>query len=564
MRPAVESEYRVNPPATAFPSEAIALMSVLPAAATPAADTELPPRIVFASMAGVVAVMLLAALDGTIVGTAMPRIIADLQGFNHYAAVTTTYMLAATVVVPIVGKLSDLYGRKPFLLLGVAIFLIGSALCGAATSMIGLVLFRGVQGLGAGIAQGMAFTTIADLYPPTRRGRISGVMGAVFGLASVIGPAVGGFLTDGPGWRWCFYVNLPIGIVAFAVLFYFFPHIVTTPKTRRRVDWLGAVTLVLSVVPTLLALSWGGRDYPWSSPEIVGLLAVGGAMAAVFVWVQMRTPDALMPPSLFKNRVVWTAAAAATLVSIGMFGSLLFIPLFIQGVIGSSAAKSGAVLTPMMFCLIGASMASGQIMTRVGKYKALAVCGVSLTTVGMILLSRMTVDTTYTTVLRNMMVMGVGLGITMPVFNIAVQNAVSHAELGVATSSVQFLRSIGGSLGAAIFGAILSNRFAPALHKAIPAAVAATVPPRLLAALENPQALMSPEFAARMRAAGPEGARTMAPLIEAVKRALSSSLHDVFVVGAIVVSLGIVFSLLLVDIPLRTSNRPPHPLPEVV
>ena len=539
-------------------------MSHATVAVSAAAEPELPPRVVFASMAGVIAVMLLAALDGTIVGTAMPRIIADLNGFNHYAAVTTAYMLATTVVVPIAGKLSDLYGRKPFLLAGVTIFVVASALCGAATSMTGLVLFRGLQGVGGGISQGMAFTTIADLFPPTRRGRIGGVMGAVFGLASVIGPAVGGFLTDGPGWRWCFYVNVPIGIVAFVVLYYAFPHRVAAPTARRRVDWVGAVTLVLAVVPLLLALTWGGRDYPWSSPHVLGLLVVGGVMSAVFVSVQLRTPDALIPPSLFKNRVVWTSAAAATLVSIGMFGSLLFIPLYIQGVIGRSAAESGAVLTPMMFCLIGSSMLSGQIMTRVGKYKVLAVFGVSLTTVGMVLLAQMTVETTYATVLRNMMVVGIGLGTTMPVFNIAVQNAVPHADLGVATSSVQFLRSIGGSLGAAMFGAILSNRFAPALHKAIPAAVASTVPATLLAALENPQALMSPQFAARLRAAGPEGTRAMAPLVEAVRRALSSSLHDVFLVGAVVVSLSIVFALLLVDVPLRSSNRVAQSTPEVV
>jgi EmrB/QacA subfamily drug resistance transporter len=535
-----------------------------PSAASPAADTELPQRVVFTSMAGVVAVMLLAALDGTIVGTAMPRIIADLNGFNHYAAVTTAYMLAATVVVPIVGKLSDLYGRKPFLLAGVAIFIVGSALCGAATSMAGLVLFRGLQGIGGGISQGMAFTTIADLFPPARRGRISGLMGGVFGLASVIGPAVGGFLTDGPGWRWCFYVNLPIGIVALVILVYFFPNTVAAPTSRRRIDWLGAATLVLSVVPLLLALTWGGRDYAWSSMPVVALLSVGGLMGAAFVRVELRTPHALMPPSLFQNRVVWTSSAAATVISIGMFGSLLFIPLFIQGVIGASAARSGAVLTPMMFCMIGASMTSGQIMTRIGRYKGLAVFGVTLTTIGMALLSQMDVGTSYASVIRNMMIMGVGLGATMPVFNIAVQNAVAQRDLGAATSSLQFLRSIGGSLGAAIFGAILSNRFGSALHDNIPASLAANVPPKLIAALENPQALMNPELASRMPAAGLEGAGTMAPLVEAVRRALSSSLHDVFLVGAVVVSFAIVFSLLLVDIPLRASNRPSQSSPEVV
>ncbi|MGE3511192.1 MAG: MDR family MFS transporter, partial [Vicinamibacterales bacterium] len=515
-----------------------------------AAETELSPRVIMASMAGIIAVMLLAALDGTIVGTAMPRIIAELNGFNHYAAVTTAYMLAATVPVPIVGKLSDLYGRKPFLLVGVAIFVIGSALCGAATSMVGLIVARGIQGIGGGISQGMAFTTVADLFPPTRRGRISGVLGAVFGLASVIGPAVGGFLTDGPGWRWCFLVNLPIGVIAFGVLYYFFPHMVAN-KERRRVDWPGAVTLVLAVVPVLLALSWGGQEYAWSDPLIVVLLGGGVLMSAIFIWLQFRTPDAIMPPSLFKNRIVWTASAAATLVAIGMFGALLFIPLFIQSVIGRSAAESGAVTTPMMFCLIGSSMLAGQLMTRMGRYKALAVAGVSLTTVGMGLLTMMTADTAYRTVLLNMMVLGTGLGATMPVFNIAVQNAVSYAELGVATSSLTFLRSIGGSLGASIFGAILANRYPLSLRGAIPED-AVGVAPAMLAALENPQALMNPSFAS-----------TIPPsLARAVQIALSRSLHEVFLVGAVLVGISIVFALMLVDIPLRSSNRVAH-TPEV-
>lgn len=505
-------------------------------------------------MAGVVAAMLLAALDATIVGTAMPRIIAELHGFEHYAAVTTIYMLTATVIVPIVGKLSDLYGRKPFLLAGVAIFVASSALCGAAASMTQLVIFRGVQGIGAGFSQAMAFTTIADLFPPARRGRASGILGAVFGLASVIGPAVGGFLTDGPGWRWCFYVNIPVGIAALAVLFFAFPHIVRR-KTAHPIDWPGAVTLVLAVVPLLLALSWGGRDYAWGSIEIVTLASVGLLMTVVFLFIEMRMPEAILPPAFFKNRVVWTSSVAATLVAVGMFGSTLFIPLFLQGVIGESATRSGAVLTPMMFSLIGASMAAGQIITRRGRYKTIAVVGVGLAAGGMFLLARMDGSTSYTTVMRNMMVMGVGLGLTMPVFPIAVQNAVDVRDLGIATSSIQFLRSMGGALGAAVFGAVLTNRFSVALGQVLGPEVSAMIPPDLRSTFQNPQALMNPEITARIQAAGPDALARMAPAFGALRHALTISLQDVFFCGAVVVLVGVVFAALLIDLPLRQTNR---------
>jgi EmrB/QacA subfamily drug resistance transporter len=518
-------------------------------------DGELHPTVVFASMAGVVAAMLMASLDGTIVGTAMPRVIAELRGFEHYTAVTTVYLLASTTVVPIVGKLSDLYGRKLFLLAGVAIFVVGSALCGAATTMPQLIAFRGLQGLGAGFSQAMAFTTIADLFPPARRGRVTGVMGSVFGFSSVIGPAVGGYLTDGPGWRWCFYVNVPVGLAAFAILFFAFPHLVARTRKRPSIDWLGALTLVLAVVPLLLALSWGGRDYAWTSPLIASLLTGGIVMTGVFLGVESRAKEAILPPSLFKNTVVWTSAAASAVLFFAMFGSLLFIPLFIQGVIGSSAARSGAVLTPMMFALIGASMVSGQMITRTGKYKAIAMVGVAITACGLLLLALMDVGTTYGTVLRNMMVVGVGLGLTMPVFTIAAQNAVDISRVGMVTSAIQFTRSMGGTIGAAIFGAVLSNRFASALQSAISPEAAAAVPPQMMALLRNPQALMNPEVSARMRAAGPETLQLMAPMLVALKHALASAIADVFLWGAIVTAVGLAFVWRLVDLPLRTTNR---------
>ncbi|MGE3958635.1 MAG: MDR family MFS transporter [Vicinamibacterales bacterium] len=525
---------------------------------------ELPPRVVLMSTIGVAAVMLLAALDSTIVGTAMPRVIAELQGFEHYAAVTTTYMLAATVVVPIVGKLSDMYGRKPFLLTGVVIFVAASALCGAAQSMIQLVVFRGIQGVGGGIAQGMAFTTIADLYPPARRGRATGLMGAVFGLASVIGPAVGGFITDGPGWRWCFYVNLPIGIAALAILLFAFPHIVPSHDTERRVDWLGAATLVMGVVPLLLALSWGGRDYAWGSWEILSLLGGGLLMTAVFLFVQTRTPHAILPPSLFRHRVVWSASGAAMLMSLGMFGSVLFIPLFIQGVVGRSASESGAVVTPMMLSLIVASITAGQVMTRTGRYKVVGVAGVSITVLGMFLLSRMNIETAYSTVVINMVTMGLGLGLTMPVFNLAVQNAVDVRQVGVATSSMQFLRSIGGSVGAAAFGAVMTSRFSSSLAERLTTDVTAGLPPAMTSTLTNPQALMNPQVAAQLRTADPALLARLQPVMRAVKGALAASLHDVFLAGTLIALLGLVFALLIVDLPLRTSNQHPKPTAEAL
>ncbi len=534
------------------------------AGADPAHEGELPRRVVLASMAGVIAAMLMAALDGTIVGTAMPRVIAELEGFQHYAAVTTVYMLAATVVVPIVGKLSDIYGRKPFLLVGVVIFILGSILCGSATSMTWLIAARGFQGIGAGFSQATAFTTIADLYPPAQRGRISGVMGSVFGLASVVGPAIGGLLTDGPGWRWCFYVNIPVGILAFGVLYRYFPNLARPRAQRPPIDWRGAVTLVTGIVPLLLALSWGGRDYPWDSAPILVLLAAGGSVTALFLYFQTRTPDALMPPALFRPRVVWTCAAAATVTSVAMFGTTLFIPLFIQGVVGRSATESGAVVTPMMFSLIGASIVSGQVITRLGRYRAIAVTGVTVTAVGMVLMALMHEQTGYTTVLRNMVVMGLGLGMTMPVFTLAVQNATDPGSVGVITSSLQFLRSIGGALGTAVFGAVLANRFSPAFHAALPADTAAAVPPQVLQAFENPQVMMDPHLPERLQAAGPGVLERMAPVFEAVRHGLTASLHDVFTYGAILAAAGVAFALLIVDIPLRTSNRPARPSAEVL
>ena len=525
---------------------------------------ELPRRRLVLTVAGLMITLLLAALDQTIVGTAMPRVIAELQGFDHYAWVTTAYLLTSTAVVPIVGKLSDLYGRKLFLVGGTIFFLLASALCGLSQSMNQLIVFRGLQGLGGGVLMAMVFTVVSVIFPPASRGRVQGLFSGTFGLASIIGPVIGGYLTDNLSWRWVFYVNLPVGLLALGVLWFGFPNI-KPARTNRPIDVAGAITLVLAVVPLLLALSWGGSEYPWSSTPIVGLLAFAAIMTAIFLLIETRAPEPIIPLSLFKNQIVSVSTLAMLLMSVGMFGTILFIPLFIQGVIGTNATQSGSVMMPMMLTMIVSSMVAGQIISRTSRYKLLGVAGLTTTAIGMFLLSRMGPETSYLTVVGFMMLIGLGLGPTMPVFTLAAQNAVEMRQLGVVTSLTQFSRSIGATLGAAIFGSLLANRFSPALHEALPPDVATVIPPERLAQLQNPQVLLNPQLSQGLRASladlGPQGAVAYDGLIGAIKIALASSLHELFLDGSLIVLVGVVVVLFLKEIPLRKghSDEPRSP-----
>lgn len=528
---------------------------------------ELPRAAVIATLIGIGLSMLMAALDQTVVGTAMPRIIADLKGFEHYSGVVTAYMIASTMIVPVSGKLSDFYGRKLFLLIGVSFFIFSSLLCGAAQSMTQLIIFRGLQGLGAGITQAMAFTTIADLFPPAQRGKASGVMGSVFGLASVVGPAVGGYLTDGPGWRYVFYVNIPVGLLALFVLIFYFPHVRSARHgTKPKFDFAGLYTFVLSVVPLLLALSWGGRDYAWNSPIIIGLLCVSAFLTPIFINIERKAPEPIFPVLLFKNRIAWTSFTAASLVSMGMFGAVLFIPLFIQTVLGSSATKSGAIMMPMTLALIAASVSSGQVITRMGKYRSIAIAGVSIATMSTFLLSRMTETTSYLVVLRNVILMGTGLGLTLPVFTLSVQNAFDFRLVGSVTAMVQFMRSIGGSIGVAVFGSILANRYIPIFHETMPQDILQSVPDSIRSQLDNPRALMRPDAEKHIQSIlqttfGDHTDAVLVSIRSAMKTALSVSLQEVFTLAAVLLGISVVITLFLKDIPLRKSNRPGGPNP---
>jgi EmrB/QacA subfamily drug resistance transporter len=523
----------------------------------------LPRRRLWLTMAGLVLAMLLAALDQTIVGTALPRIIAELNGFDHYAWVTTAYMLASTAVVPIVGKLSDMYGRKMFLIGGTAFFLFASMLCGLSQNMVQLSLFRGLQGIGAGILMGTIFTVIGILFPPAERGKVQGIFSAVFGFASVAGPLLGGYLTDHLTWRWVFYVNLPVGLIALVVLWLTFTD-VRTHQARGGVDVLGAVALVAGVVPLLLALTWGGHDYAWSSPQVLGLLALAAVMLGSLLVIETRVAEPIIPLDLFKNRIVTMSIVASSLMSIGMFGVIVYLPLFFQAVMGTSATESGLVLAPLMVAMFGASIVAGQVVSRTGWYKAMGVGGLGVGTVGLFLLAVMPADVDHGTILRNMIVVGAGIGCTFPVFVIAAQNATSLRQIGVVTSLTQFCRQIGATLGIAVFGSVLVSRFAPAFHEALTPQVAANVPPEWLARFDNPQALVNPEalglIQQGMAALGPSGEQAYAALLAATRLGLATALHEVFLAGAVLLLLGTVAAAFVPELPLKRYEQGSPPV----
>ncbi len=530
-------------------------MASINSAASVGGMHELTPAQKWGVLGGVMLGILLSALDQTIVGTAMPRVIAQLQGLDRYAWVFTAYMLASTASMPIWGKLSDIYGRKPFYLGSMALFIVGSMLSGAAQTMNQLILFRAVQGLGAGAMMPIAVSIIADVFPPAERGKYQGLTGGVFGLASVFGPALGGYITDNLNWRWVFYINLPVGLAAIAVVYLTLPQLAR--RGSHRIDYLGAALLVAGIVPLLLAFTWAGSTYAWLSPQVLGLLVASLVVLAVFLRVEQRAAEPILPLSLFRNDIFTVSTIASFLAGVGMFGALLYIGLFVQGVLGQSATTSGAVTTPTMIALVVASIISGQLMSRWGRYRIIAVVGLSIATLGMALLARMDETTSMTQVTLNMIVVGFGLGSTMALFTIAVQNSVDYRVMGVATSSLTFFRSIGGTLGAAILGAFLTSTFGSEFDRRLPAALVQAVPMERLEALRDPQVLLSEQAMTAVRGAfaqfGAQGQALLDALLLAIRGALTIAIHDVFLASTVVMALATITCLFLREIPLRRT-----------
>ncbi len=508
------------------------------------------------TLGGVLLAMFLSALDQTVVGTALPKIIADLKGFEHYTWVATAYLLTATIMMPIVGRLTDMYGRKWFYIVGIIIFLIGSALCGLSQNMTQLILFRGFQGIGAGIMMANAFIVIGDLFPPSERGKYQGLIVAVFGLSSIVGPLLGGFITDNISWHWIFYINLPLGIPVVLAFIRFFPD-VRPLQVKHKLDFLGMAALVLCISPLIIGLSWAGSEYEWQSPQVIGALSLSAVMLMAFILVESQAAEPVMPLALFRSRTVIVAVIVRFCIGMGMFGIILFVPLFFQGVLGRSATYSGTLLMPQMLAMVIASTLSGQAVARLGgHYRIQAIIGLAIMAAGLFLLSFMSPDTSHGQAILAIVVTGIGMGIAMPLFVIAVQNDVPYRVMGVATSSTQFFQSIGQAVGLAIFGSMMASRFTANVmgNEAI---AQLGLPHELLSQItSNPEALMSKEALADLQAT--LGPGLTAQFLELVKGDLATAITYVFTIGAAVIVVAFVTTWFLKEHPLKRSHGPPH------
>ena len=501
-----------------------------------------PRRQAMASMACVVLAMFLGALSQTVVATTMPLIVADLGGFDRYTWPATSYMVAATLAFPIVGRLSDIHGRRLFLLSGLAIFSLGSILLGFCESMTQVVVYRGVQGVGGGTVMTCCYVSVADLFRPMERGRFHGLLSAVYGVAFVVGPILGGVLADVLSWRWAF---LAIGLAGPPVLVLtatVFPKPASPPE-NRDLDLIGMIALVLAVPPLLIALSSGGVQYEWGSPVIVGMLSLSLAMIGVFAAIEARARSPIMPLSLYADPVVGLSVVIMLLASFAMYGGVLFLPLLFQVAFGFSAAQGGALLAPMLLGMVAGGVVAGQVLSRTsGLYRIQAVICAALMTAGLFLLSTLDTSTGVGQSLIHTVIAGIGIGGIVATLSIGVQNHVPFGSVGMATSALQFHRSVGGVMGLAVLGALLAARFSSSLEEAAPEAVKDALAAGRFEELRNdPRALVDSATANGLRAdlsaSGPDGAALAQSLLDSLGVALRTALDSVFVLASIAAAL---------------------------
>jgi EmrB/QacA subfamily drug resistance transporter len=496
-------------------------------------------RQILVILSGVVAGMLLFALDQGIVGTALPRIVSELGGLNQLSWVVTAYLLTSTASVPLWGKISDLYGRRLIFQVAIGIFLLGSALSGLSQNMGELIAFRALQGAGGGGLFAIAFSIIGDVIPPRERGRYQGYFGAVFGVSSVAGPLLGGWLTDGPGWRWIFYINLPVGLAALVIT----SMALRMPVVRRehRIDYLGAATIAAAVSCLLLYLDWRGNEFGWTEPGALALLAGSVVLAAAFTRIEQRAAEPIIPMRLFRNPVFSVGNAYGFLSGVALFGGIIFLPIYLQAVKGMSPTASGLALLPAIIGIFSTSVTSGQLISRTGRYRIYPIIGAAVLVVSLLLLSRLRVDTPLWQVALFEYLFGAGLGLSMQTILTAVQNAVAFRDLGTATSSVTFFRQMGGAVGAAVFGAVLSSRLAHYLPEALAQAGIRSGAGGVNVNPNNVQAIQ----------------QLAEPVKSVVLGAFSHALDNVFLVGVPFVAAAFVVALFLKEVPLRAGPGAP-------
>jgi EmrB/QacA subfamily drug resistance transporter len=483
-------------------------------------------------MGALMLTVLLAALDQTIVATALPKIASDFNALNELSWVVTAYLIASAVTTPLYGKLSDIFGRKRMLLIAIVIFLAGSILAGLSQNMIELILFRFIQGVGAGGLITLVLATIGDVVPPRERGKYQGLIGAVFGVASVAGPLLGGFLTDIVSWRWIFYINIPLGLLAFVAIMTKLK--IPVHKREHSIDYLGALLLSTSVISFLLASVWGGTTYAWNSLQILWLLWAGAMFGFLFVYWQTKAKEPLIPLGLFKSSIFTVSSLLSFVAGMAMFAGIIYLPEYQQVVRGYSATKSGLLMLPLVLGLLTASILSGRIISKTGRYRIFPLIGTVLSGIGLLLLSQLAVDTSQWVLSFWMLVTGFGIGLFMQVMTLAVQNATDPRDLGTATSTVTFFRSMGSSFGTSIFGAILISQFASHLKE------------------------LAPGLGGAVTGLGRNIAQIHAlpPTIAApVLHAFTLAFDDIFLLASPIMALAFIVAFFLKEIPLRGSVR---------
>lgn len=512
-------------------------------------------------MIAIIAAMFFAAVNQTIVGNALPKIISDLGGLDYYSWVFTIYMLTSAITTILVGKLSDIYGRKPFIIIGIIIFSIGAFLAGTSMNIFQLIIYRGIQGFGAGMIMSTAFTAVGDLFAPRERGKWQGAMSAVFGISSVFGPTLGGYIVDNLEWKWVFWVFLPLGIVALVLIWKLFPS--TAKKAGEKVDYLGSVFLSAAITTALLAFSWAGTKYDWDSVQILSLFGALVLSLIIFVFVERKAVSPILPLDLFNNSIFTISNIIGFVIGVSMFGGVMYVPYFIQGVLGYSATHSSFLTMSMTLGLVFASALGGQIISKTGKYKMQAIIGLFISAIGLYLLSTMTVETSQYLLVFYLTLVGFGIGIGMTVFTLTVQNAVDQKLLGVATASSQLFRSVGGTVGVAIMGTLLNSRMQDKM-----ATMSQTGDTNQMAAspelagklesLQNPQLLLDHEKLDGLKNTLPQEAIPFFDnVIHNLQDSLSYALSGVFIFVTITMAVAILLTFFIKEVPLRSAKDQP-------